>query len=160
MLKSSIRSKLQDLKSKSSRETLKCSNKYSLKPKLSFFVSWKDLHLEYGLGNFVKPHYFLSMLMWIQTVYLNSIFWPKSGFYVFQDQLNQKYGLSGITTKMRRTEKIVFFCLIFIFPAGPWKCEACLEMKYVPIKFPKKVLFIGAIYFIGLLLRFTSHSPA
>lgn len=74
---------------------------------LSIFVNWKD-HLEYGLGNFVKPHYFLSMLMWIQTVYLNSIFWPKSGFYVFQDQLNQKYGLLGITTKMRRTQKIGF----------------------------------------------------
>ena len=59
---------------------------------------------------------------------------------------------------MKEQRKLVF-CLIFIFP-GPLKCEACLEMKYVPIKFPKKVLFIGAIYFIGLLLRFTSHSPA
>ena len=34
------------------------------------------------------------------------------------------------------------------------------QMKYVPIKFPKKVLFIGSICFIGLLLRFTSHSQS
>ena len=123
---------------------------------LFFFVNWKD-HLEYGLGNIVKPHYFPPMLMWIQTVYLNSIFWPKSGFYVFQDQLNQKYGLLGITKKWEQRKLVS--CLIFIFP-GPWKRETCLKMKYIPIKFPKKVLFIGAIYFIGLLLRFTSHSPA
>ena len=52
-----------------------------------------------------------------------------------------------------RTEKI----FIFLLPA--WTLSvSCLKMKYVPIKFPKKVLFIGAIYFIGLLLRFTSHS--
>ena len=54
-----------------------------------------------------------------------------------------------------RTEKI----FIFLLPA--WTLSvSCLKMKYVPIKFPKKVLFIGAIYFIGLLLRFTSHSLA
>ena len=102
---------------------------------LTFYVNWKD-HFEYGQGNF----------------------WPKSGFYVFQDQLNQKYGLLRITEKNREQRKLVS-CLIFIFP-GPWKRETCLKMKYIPIKFPKKVLFIGAIYFIGLLLRFTSHSPA
>ena len=38
-----------------------------------------------------------------------------------------------------------------------WHCH---QMKYVPIKFPKKVLFIGSICFIGLLLRFTSHSQS